>query len=76
MRTRSGTLRLRSEGLGGVFVNARDRHKSCEIWPRQSGKSAPGVCSTATYVPRKGDGQDGSSIVEVPRLVVIRPGGA
>ena len=39
-------------------------------------ESAPGVCSTAVYVPRKGDSQDGSSIVEVPRLVVIRPGGA
>ena len=66
MRARSGTLHLRSEGLGEVFVDARDRRKACGIWPRQSGKSAPGVCTT----------RDGSSIEGVPRLVVIRPGGA
>jgi len=31
VRARSGTLYLRSEGLGGVFVDARDRCKACEI---------------------------------------------
>jgi len=31
VRTRSGTLHPRSEGLGGEFVDARDRHKVCKI---------------------------------------------
>jgi len=51
MRARSGTLHPKSKGLGGVFVNARDKHKACEIWPRQSGVSTVIMCMMVEMGP-------------------------
>jgi len=34
IRARSETLHSKLERLGGVFVDARDRCKTCRIWPR------------------------------------------